>query len=315
MKEFLSKVPYPMAGLMLALASTGNLLMSYGNIYRYTFGALSTVLLTLLIAKIIVTPQSIGEGFSNPVVASVMPTFSMGLMILSTYLRVYVPNIAFIVWMLGISIHSFLIIAFTARYITKFNIKAVFPSYFVVYVGIVVGSVTAPVFNKMLVGQYIFWFGFISYLVLLPIVVYRYVKIKEIPEPASPTFIIFAAPSSLLLTGYLNSFPVKKPIVIYFLLALIIIMVTSALIKLAKLLKLQFYPSYSAFTFPFVITAIAIKGLNNYLIDIGNTITYLGLVVNILEIWAVCIVLYVLVRYVMFLLPAPFIKKAAKPNI
>lgn len=311
MKQLLNKVPYPMAGLMLALASTGNLVMSYGTNYRYFFGILSSLLFILLVAKIITDPQSIKEGLSNPVVASVMPTFSMGVMILSTYLEPFTSNLAYYIWLAGIAIHMILIITFSAKYIAKFNIKGVFPSYFVVYVGIVVASVTAPVFDKAEMGQLIFWFGLISYLILLPIVIYRYVKVQGIPEAALPTLNIFAAPSSLLLAGYLNSFSVKNTFIIYLLVSLMIAMLVFVVIKLPKLLKLPFYPSYSAFTFPFVITAIAVKGLHNYLINTATTLASLKYAVNILEIWSVGIVVYVLVRYLMFFLPSSTIKKSA----
>jgi len=41
-------------------------------------------------------------------------------------------------------------------------LKKVFASYFIVYVGIVVASITAPVFGKQSLGEIIFWFGFIK---------------------------------------------------------------------------------------------------------------------------------------------------------
>lgn len=301
MNLIIKKIPLPMSGLMLALAATGNLLSAYGNIYRYSFGIAASVILILLVIKVISHPNSLSEGFENPVVASVIPAFPMGMMILSTYFIAFVPTIALGIWGIGLLLHIVLLICFTMKYVLSFNIKKVFPSYFIVYVGIVCGSVSAPVFGLANIGRYIFWFGFAAYLILLPIILYRVLIVKEITDPALPTVTILAAPSSLCLAGYLNSFSEKSMIIIVFLAVLSVIMLVSVLAYMPKLLKLKFYPSYSAFTFPFVITAIAMKGTYAFMLKTGLKIAPLGYLVTFLEIWSVAIVIYVLIKYIAFL--------------
>ncbi|SNS81712.1 exfoliative toxin A/B [Anaerovirgula multivorans] len=305
MNSIIKKVPIPMAGLMLALAAAGNLVLSYGSLYRNIFGIVSAALMGLLVMKVVTMPKSLGEGFENPVIASVMPTFSMGLMILATYVKPYIPAVAYGVWLLGLIMHVILIIYFTKKYILNFNMKKVFPSYFVVYVGIVSGSVTAPAFDLAHWGQYIFWFGFIGYLILLPIIMYRVFVIKEMQEQTIPTLTIFAAPASLCLAGYLNSFQEKNITIVGFLGALSLIMFIAVMVCIPKMLKLKFYPSYSAFTFPFVITAIAIKGTNAFLANIGSGIPSLVYFVKFLELWGVGMALYVLIRYINFIISSP----------
>ncbi|MGF7058864.1 TDT family transporter [Brassicibacter mesophilus] len=300
MTKVIKKLPIPIAGLMLALAAKGNLVLSYGSVYRNIFGSISAILFILLIMKAITNPKSVSDGLNSPVVASVMPTFSMGMMLLATYLKPYLPSLSFYMWIVAIVLHCIFIIVFTKRYIFKFDIKKVFPSYFVVYVGIVVASVTAPAFNMLSLGQYIFWFGFVSYLVLLPIVLYRVFAVRAIPEPALPTLVIFAAPASLCLAGYINSFQQKSMAILSFLTALSLLMLACVLLYFPKLLKLKFYPSYSAFTFPLVISAIAIKLTNGFLVNAGK-VTHLKYIVKIEELLAVSVVIYVLVRYTQFL--------------
>jgi len=312
MKKIINKIPIPMAGLMLASAATGNLVLSYGNSYRNLFGGIAAIILVLLLAKLLMNPKALKEGFENPVVASVTPTFSMGIMILSTYIKPYAASLAYGTWIFGLVLHSILIACFTKKYLLNFNIKKVFPSYFVVYVGIVVGSVTAPAYNLAKLGEYIFWFGFVTYLALLPVVIYRVVKIKEIPEPASPTLIIFAAPASLCLAGYINTFSVKNITMVGFLATLSLTMLVVALMSMPKLLKLKFYPSYSAFTFPLVISAISIKLTNGFLVKTGRGIAALKYVVKIEEFMAVAIVIYVLARYIAFLLAQETVQVKAK---
>lgn len=73
------------------------------------------------------------------------------------------------------------------------------------------------------------------------------------------------------------------------------------LFQLPKLLKLKFYPSYSAFTFPLAITAISLKLTNGFLTSQGKSIALLKYLVKFEEFIGVLIVLYVLVRYIGFL--------------
>jgi exfoliative toxin A/B len=210
MNQILKKYPVPIVGLILGLAAAGNLVQSYGEVYRSILGIISGLLLILMIAKIVKYPKGVAEKLNDPVVASVFPTLSMGIMLLSTYLKPYGASLAFIIWIIGAALHIILILWFTKKFVFNFKVKQVFPSWFIVYVGIVVASVTGPAYKMANAGQVAFWFGLITYLVLLPIVIYRVVIIKEMAEPALPTLVIFAAPASLLLAGYMNSFVTKS---------------------------------------------------------------------------------------------------------
>lgn len=303
MKNIIKKLPIPAAGLMLALAASGNLVISYGSIYRNFFGILSTIFLVLLIAKLIFYPNAVGENIKNPVIASVAPTFSMGMMILSTYIKPYLSSVSFGIWILGLLVHFSLLVYFTKNFIFNFQMKKVFPSYFVVYVGFVVGSVTAPAYNLNTVGQSLFWCGLIFYLLLLPVVIYRVLVVKNIPEPALPTITILAAPASLCLAGYMSSFQDKSIVMVAFLTVLSIIMTFSVLLYMPKMMKIKFYPSYSAFTFPFVISAIAVKKTNVFLMSNDYGFNFLKYLVKFEELFAILIVIYVLIKYIRFLLP------------
>ncbi|WP_099187901.1 TDT family transporter [Tepidibacter mesophilus] len=301
MKNIVKKLPIPASGLMLALAALGNLVVSYGETYKNIFGLTSFVILLLLIIKFILHPNVVAENLKNPVVASVAPTFSMGIMLLSTYIKSYLPSISFAIWIFGLLIHFSLLFYFTRNFIFKFQIQKVFPSYFVVYVGFVVGSVTAPMHNVNNLGQLLFWLGLIFYLLLLPIVIYRVLLVKNIPEPALPTIAIFAAPASLCLAGYISAFQSKNLVILVFLIILSLSTTFSVLLYMPRLLKLKFYPSYSAFTFPFVISAIAIKKTNLFLKSNNYNLSFLKYIVKFEEYFAVLIVIYVLIKYIEFL--------------
>lgn len=205
MKDIIKKVPIPLCGVMLGTAALGNLLQSYGEGIRNVCGIFAAFLLILVLLKLIMFPGMIKEDMGNPIMASVSGTFTMALMILSTYVKPYIGQAAYIIWLLAIILHIVLIVYFTAKFVVKLQMPKVFASYYIVYVGIVVAAVTAPAYEQLGIGAATFWFGFVTLILLLVLVTYRYVKFKEVPNPAKPLICIYAAPTSLCIAGYVQS--------------------------------------------------------------------------------------------------------------
>lgn len=299
----IKKLPLPISGLMLALAATGNLLFTYGYVVQNFFGTLSAIILFLILMKILIYPKIVIKELENPIVASVFPTLSMGIMVLSTYIKGYLGNLSFAIWIYGLLLHIYLILRFTSKYIKK-NIKNVIPSYFIVYVGVAIGSITSPVFHMQVLGKLLFYFGCICFIALLPDVL-KSAYTKQIPEAAYPTLAILAVPLSLCLAGYLNSFQSKNIIIVYLLLILSQLTFFLVLTQFPRLLKLKFYPSYSAFTFPVVISTMSLKLANGFLTITGKQISFLPYLVRLEEILSVLIVFYVLIRYIVYLIIEP----------
>lgn len=290
-----------MAGLSLGFAALGNLLQSYSESIRLVCGSISAILAILFLCKCIFHFDMVKEDMKNPVMASVSGTFSMAVILLSAYAKPFIGSGAVCIWYFGIALHVFLIVYFTARFLYKLNMKAVFASYYIVYVGIVTASVTAPAFGQTKLGMVIFWFGLISCLILLVLVTVRYVKHREIAEPARPLFCIYTAPVSLCLAGYLQSAEAKSVTMVLLLMVLACVLYVAVLIRLPRFLVLPFYPSYAAFTFPVVISAIAMKMSTAFLGKMGYAVGFLPAVVLVETVIAVCLVVYVFIRYMKFL--------------
>ncbi|WP_195265773.1 TDT family transporter [Clostridium sp. 1001275B_160808_H3] len=299
----IKKIPLPISGVMLGFAALGNLLQSYSESIRLVCGIVSLILGLLLICKIVMYPFMIKEDMKNPIMAGVSATFPMAIMLLSTYIKPFIGDKAIYIWYLGIIIHLCLIVYFSIKFILKFDIKKVFTTYFIVYVGLAVASVSAPDFEKTNIGTLAFWFAFILCLILLVVVTYRYVKYKEIPIPAKPLFCIYAAPVNLCLAGYIQSMQTKSFLMVSFLSILAFITFIIVLFKLPNYLKMPFSPSYSAFTFPFVISGIATKMTMNYLAKTGYDMGFLKYILLFQTIIATVLVIYTLLRFILFLIP------------
>jgi exfoliative toxin A/B len=298
MKNRIQRVPIPLCGVMLGTAALGNLLQSYSETIRYVCGIAAAFLLLLVLLKLVLFPNKIKEDMQNPIMASVSGTFPMALMILSTYIKPFIGQGAFYIWLFAIALHIVLIIYFTMKFIVKLQMPKVFASYYIVYVGIVVASITAPAYEKLSIGTIAFWFGFASLIVLLVLVTYRYLKFKEVPEPAKSLICIYAAPTSLCIAGYVQSVTPKS---YGFLMAMFVVasvIYLFALVKMVTFLKLPFYPSMAAFTFPFVISAIASKQTMACVANMEHPMPILQYVVLIETIIASVLVVYVYIRFI-----------------
>ena len=301
MKKIIQKVPMPICGVMLGFAALGNLLQSYGENIRYACGIISAFLLVLILLKLIMFPNMIKEDLKNPIMASVAGTFPMALMLLSTYVKPFIGPLAKYIWIFAILLHVILIIYFTLKFIVKLQMPKVFASYFIIYVGIVVAAVTAPAFEELFIGAATFWFGFITLIILLVLVTIRYMKYKQIPEPAQPLICIYAAPTSLCVVGYIQSVSPKSTTFLLAMFAIATVLYVFALIKAIGYLKLKFYPSYAAFTFPFVISAIATKQTMACLANMNQPMPILQPIVLIETIIAVILVLYTFIGFMQFI--------------
>ena len=296
--NLIKNIPIPICGLILALLSLGNLTKDIHPSLRVIFGGIGILFLILIILKVILYTDAIKEDFRNPVIVSSSGTFSMSLMILSTYILQFSQTIAYTIWIIGIVLHILLMIYFTYHFIVhNFNISNVYPSYWIVFVGITMAAITSNIHDITEIGFLFFIIGFIAMIITLPLVIYRYIKEPNVPDGNKPLICIFTALLSILIVGYLNTSKTISYEFIIVIYAFACLFYVFALSKFIEYRKLDFYPSFAAFTFPFVISALATKGIatklnaNLILINLSKIETAI----------AVVIVVYILLRYVKFL--------------
>ena len=295
--NIIKKLPIPVSGLILASLSLGNLLQNIHPSLRFLFGAIGIIFLILILLKVVLYPQLIKDDFKNPVIASSSGTFSMSLMILSTYLMPFMPGISYTIWIMGIVLHILLIIYFTYHFIVhNFDISNVYPSYWIVYVGITMAAITANVHGINDADFIFFIIGFVGMLVSTPLVLYREFVYDKIPEMNRPLTCIFTALFSILIVGYVNSVDIISNEFLTVLYTIASIFYIFAIYKLIRNIKIRFYPSFAAFTFPFVISALATKGVLGTL-----KIGLLNYVLALQTVIATVLVVYVLIKYIKFL--------------
>ena len=294
------------SGLALAFASMGNLLAHYGVVVYYVCGAVSFALLCLWFLKLGFDTAQVKEELKNPIVLSIMPTVTLPIMLLCVYVKPYVGEAVVAVWWAANIAHFIIIFAFFKRFVFRMKIETVFPSWLICFVAILASSLTCTEMDARLFGQVTFYIGFALLFVAFPIVVYRQIKLRPLPEPARPTIAVFTAPMNFTIVGYFTAFEQPDASFVYVMLSVAVGIYIAVSVKMVSLVRGRFYPTFAAFTFPYIISAISFRMSNAFLESAGYG--FFAPVAAVSEWIAVGLVAYVMVRYVMYFV-SPFSTK------
>ncbi|MGS0680877.1 TDT family transporter [Shewanella sp. 125m-7] len=307
LRHRVARLPSPMAGLALAIASLGwaweSMMPSLGGQAQLVGALIASVMLLMLVAKFVLHPKVLIEELTHPVIGSVIPTFAMGLMVVSAAIGQFDHAVAVTIWLLAIAIHIVFLTMFVYFRAIDFKLEHMLPSWFVPPIGIIVAAVSFPHGSEMQyqwLADAILTFGMVSYLVMLPVMLYRLIFCEPIADAAKPTIAILAAPASLSLAGYLTISSQPSLIIVGVLLTLALLMTSVIYLAFFHLLRLPFSPGYAAFTFPMVIGATALFKTVNWLVSTygASTTSFELLITAKVElIVATLVVAYVAIKY------------------
>ena len=298
--NIIKNMPLAITGLILAILSLGKIFVDFCSI----FFIIGSFLIFIILLKLVLHFEDFINELNTLITLSTFGTFSMALMLSSTYLKpLFLPlsnSIAFGIWVLGIITHLSIFIIFTKNYaLENFNIENVFATWWIVYIGITMAAITAPAYNLSQYGFIFFGIGFILMIPTFILISYRYLKFTAIDDKNKPFICIYAAILSIIIVGYMNALTINGNFlsIIYIIACIFYIFAIYKAMKFIIMEKLKFMPSFSAFTFPFVISAIATGEAYKFFgLTILNYLFYIQAVI------ALFLVMFVLYNYLKFLL-------------
>ncbi len=303
----MKNIPFPLCSLMLAAASLGNLFRSDSLFLYRTLGGLALFLGILWLLRIVCHPKLFCQEMKNPVSASICGTFSMGVMVLSGYFVPLAGRAALWIWLAGLLLHMALIIWFTVQFMTPPTSSQVYASYFIVYVGIAAAAIPASSLGLARAGAFICFAAMIFFFPLLALVSFRYIKKGEPDDDArKPLFAIYCAPASLCLTGYLSCVSEPSAALVILFLFLSLGLYFMALFRMIAYLRLTWSFSFAAFTFPFIISASAVRKSLTFFEEPAAPLRLLSVFSHIQTAIACCLFLFVLIRFFIHILRSLF---------
>ena len=311
-KEKVMEAPTPMAGLALGIASLGWSWENFAELHGYgqwISAGIASILLAILATKFLLYNHLLRQDLAHPVVGSVVPTFAMGMMVVSNSLGHFYLLAGDVLWLIAVVLHIVFLVSFVYHRAKDFELHHMVPSWFVPPVGIIVADVSfsgTPMLAP--VAQGALMFGMVSYAIMLPMMIYRFMFTHEIPDTAKPTMAIMAAPASLSLAGYLTVTATPSPVIIAMLFGIAVLMTAIIYLAFFKLLRLPFSPGYAAFTFPMVIGATALFKIVNWMVLQGLAAHHIQQVRSLASfelVVATFVVFYVTLQYINNLLIQP----------
>lgn len=269
--ERLERMPVPVLPTLVGALTLGNVYSGMGFPWvRHLSMWAATIVWLLYVVKIIKFPKTCKKEYETTVPCSLYAGFTMVLMILGSYYFDYVPALGKAMWAAGLAVHAVHIVIFTyLNVVKKRDINTFVPSWFVTYNGILVSCVVGGAMNAGGILKYVAYYGIIIYLVIIPIMIWRLLKV-EVKAPVYHTMAVVLAPCSLCIVSYLNVIKEPNQMIVYFLYACVLASLLFVIVKLPKFFAFPFAPGYAGMTFPMAIGIVASTKMAGYLTGIGN---------------------------------------------
>ena len=267
----LERMPVPVLPTFVGALTLSNVLsgMGYTWIRHGTMWA-ATIILLLYIIKIVKFPKTCLKEYQTVVPCSLYAAFTMITMILGSYYFDYIPALGKGLWAAAICIHAVHILIFTYRnVIAKRDINTFVPSWFVTYNGIMVSCVVGGAMNAAGVLKYIVYYGIAIYFIIVPIMIWRLLKV-EVKAPVYHTMAVLLAPCSLCVVSYVNVIPNPNAGLLYVLYGCVLASLLFIIVKLPKFFAFPFTPGFAGMTFPMAIGIVASTKMAGFLTNAGN---------------------------------------------
>jgi tellurite resistance protein len=210
-----------------------------------------------LLRKQLQAPEKLIEEWNHPVKSAFFGAISVGVCLLAAVIFPYSPELSNIVWLIGSFLHLIAMLAILNAWVHRETLQVTHacPVWFIPAVGNVVIPLAGVKLGYIEFSWFFFSVGLIFWIVLLSLVMYRLMFVQPpLPDRLKPTMVIFLAPptvafsSWLLLTGRaveqgLDGFA-------HFLMGVGFFFAFFLLTQFKKFMKLPFFMSWWAYSFP-----------------------------------------------------------------
>ena len=307
----LEKIPVPVIAAFLSFLTLGNVYGGLGFTWlRYLIMACGTAFIICYIFKIILYFRTCRKEYDQTIPSSLYAAFCMVLMVLGSFYYEIGWGFGRIIWFIAVVLHGLHIIVFTVKHtfgkvFLKRDFINMMPSWFVTYNGWMVACVTGGKMHAGPVLKIITIYGCIIYLVLLPLMIWRLMKV-EIKSAAYHTMAVLLAPCSLCVVSLINVYGTPNDFLLTLMYICVLASLAFILFKLPDFFSFRFYPGFAGLTFPMAIGVVASQKTTGYLAaggkeGLANAVTQLsGLQIFVTT---------MLVGYVMLMFLRMFLKK------
>lgn len=222
------------------------------NTLKFTASVIWVLLSLMYMIKFIKHQEVIRSELGHPLKLNFFAAMSIGLLLISSAWYPSNPELSFYLWVIGCVLNFIFTLLTMNIWLFKLNFKIeqVTPAWFIPVVGNIIVPIVGVYHSDIDVNWFFFSVGFISWAILMPIILYRLLFCNKLPEQLTPTLFILIAPPSVGCLAYmsLNGGEFDSICkILYFLSLFITILLTTRIIKF---ISLPFSISSWAYSFP-----------------------------------------------------------------
>ncbi|MCV6611322.1 MAG: SLAC1 anion channel family protein [Amphritea sp.] len=273
-----------LTGLTLAwekAARVFQLPLLISNVLLVATACLFLIITLTYLLKLVLRTQAVSAEFNHPVKLSFFPAFSISMILLSIATLSISQNLSLTLWSMGATLH----LAFTLYVLTqwihhpKFQIAHSTPAWFIPVVGNILIPIAGVEHGYSELSWFFFSIGIVYWIVLKTLIFNRIIFHDPLPEKMLPTLFIMIAPpavgfiSYIKLNGELDNF---ARILFYAAMFLVLLLLS----QFPRFLRIRFFMSWWAYSFPLAASAIASQVM--YSLNPQPAFYYLALVLLIL---------------------------------
>lgn len=251
-----------MAGFTLAVQKAGqlvHLLHPVSTGLLWLTAGLFVLVSGVYLYKAITCPGAVRDELNHPVKINFFPLIAKVLLVFSIIMLERNMTLSLYAWIVGTALQFVASIFVISEWIQheRFKIEHMTPGWFIPIVGSIIVPIAGVRHGFIELSWFFFSVGLVFWLILLVIVLYRMFFHSPIAERLMPTlFILFAPPAigfiayTKLTGGNLDGF---GRILYYFALFMFFLI----LYQMPRLLKINFYLSWWAYSFPLAAKTLA----------------------------------------------------------
>jgi len=229
-----------------------------GNTLLYIVTALFLIISGFYIIKFITHPSEVKKEWNHPIRINFFAAISISMLILAIIHKPEFHASAQAFWVAGTVIHFFLTLH-TIKFWINSNQELAHsnPAWFIPIVGNVLVPVGGVGFASTGLLMYFFSVGIFFWIVLFAILLNRIIFHHQLPAKFMPTLFIFIAPPSIAFIAYFKMFGHYDDAFALILFNLAVFFTVLVAFMYNNFIKIKFFISWWAFTFPLAAMSIA----------------------------------------------------------
>lgn len=242
----------------------------FGQILAYLDIAIFLVIASLYSTKLVKYPQEVKAEFGHRIRINFFASISISLLLISIVLVPFDRLVSMCVFYIGVVLHTFFTFYTVSFWINKeFEMKHSNPAWFIPIVGNVLVPVAGSEYVPHELLMFYFSIGIFFWIVLFTITLNRIIFHNQMPIKFIPTLFILIAPPAV---GFLAYYKLTTSFDLFaqFLLQIGLFFTLLVAFMYKNFVKLKFFISWWAFTFPMAAITIA----NIVAFKITNSLIY-----------------------------------------